>query len=45
MEEYPAYMTQGETLEDLQENRKDIYKDLSSGQIPAVQKVAELQVS
>jgi len=45
LEAYPDYMTQGETLEDLQENLKDMYRDLSSGQIPAVRKFAELQVS
>ena len=34
LEEYPDYMTQGETLEELQENLKDIYKELDSGNIP-----------
>jgi len=33
-EEYPDYMTQGESKEELQENLKDIYKELSSGNIP-----------
>ncbi len=45
LEEYPDYWTQGETIDELQENLKDIYKDLSSGEIPCVRKVAELQVS
>jgi hypothetical protein len=44
-EEYPDYMTQGETPEELQENLKDIYKDLESGNIPCVRKVAELEVA
>ena len=44
LEEYPDYMTQGETLEELQENLKDIYKELESGNIPCVRKVAELEV-
>jgi len=43
LEEYPDYMTQGETLEELKENLKDIYRDLSSGVIPHVRHVAELQ--
>ena len=30
-EEYPDYMTQGESLEDLQEHLKDLYRDLTSG--------------
>ena len=33
-EEFPDYMTQGETLEELQVNLKDIHQDLSSGNIP-----------
>ena len=45
LEEYPDYMTQGETPEELQENLKDIYKELESGNIPCVRKVAELEVA
>lgn len=45
LEEYPDYMTQGETLKELEENLKDIYKELTSGNIPCVRKVAKLQVS
>ena len=45
LEEYPDYMTQGESIEELQENLKDIYKELTSGTIPHVRRVAELQVS
>lgn len=43
--EYPDYMTQGETLEELKENLKDIYEELTSGSIPCVRKIAELEVS
>lgn len=43
--EYPDYMTQGESLEELKENLKDIYNDLTSGVIPCVRKVAELEVA
>jgi hypothetical protein len=43
-EEYPDYMTQGESLEDLQEHLKDLYRDLTSGEIPGVRRVAELPV-
>ncbi len=45
LEDYPDYMTQGETLEELQENLKDLYEDLSGGHIPGVRKVAELQIA
>lgn len=31
IEEYPDYMTQGETIEELKENLKDIYRDLKVG--------------
>ncbi len=45
LEEYPDYMSQGESLEELKENLKDIFNDLSSGEIPCVRRVAELNVS
>ena len=45
LEEYPDYMTQGESIEELEDNLKDIFKELMSGSIPCVRKVAELQVS
>lgn len=45
LEEYPDYRTQGESLEELQENLRDIYADLVSGAIPGVKHVGELQIS
>ena len=45
LEEYPDYMTQGESLQDLQEHLRDLHADLSGGHIPAVRKVAELEVT
>ena len=45
LEEYPDYQTQGETLEDLQENLKDIYQDVTSGIIPNVRHVGNLQIA
>jgi predicted RNase H-like HicB family nuclease len=45
LEEYPDYKTQGESLEELKENLKDIYHELTSGNIPCVRKVAELDVA
>ncbi len=44
LEEYPDYITQGASLKDLQEHLRDLYSDLSDGHIPAVRKVAELEV-
>lgn len=45
IEDYPEYMTQGETLEALKENLRDIFRDLQSGEIPAVRKSGELEVA
>jgi predicted RNase H-like HicB family nuclease len=45
MEDYPDYRTQGESLEELQENLKDIYQDLASGAIPNVKHVGDLQIA
>lgn len=44
LEEYPDYRTQGESLEELQENLKDIYQDVTSGSIPNVKHVGDLQI-
>jgi hypothetical protein len=44
-EEFPDYMTQGASLEELKENLKDIYHELMSGNIPCVRRVAELDVA
>jgi predicted RNase H-like HicB family nuclease len=45
LEEYPDYMTQGENMEELLENLKDIYQELISGAIPSVRHVAELAIA
>ena len=41
-EAYPDYLTQGESLEQLQENLCDLYANLTDGEIPSIRKVAEL---
>ena len=45
LEEYPDYMTQGKSVDELKENLRDIYWDLNSGSIPNVRRVAELDVA
>ena len=45
LQEYPDYWTQGETLEDLEEHLRDLYKDFVSGEIPGIRKVRELVVA
>ncbi|MEN2996925.1 type II toxin-antitoxin system HicB family antitoxin [Acetomicrobium sp. UBA5826] len=34
LEEFPDYWTQGETLEELKENLRDLWRDLASENIP-----------
>lgn len=45
LEEFSDYLTQGVSREDLQDHLRDLYQDLSSGEIPAVRRIAELEVS
>ena len=40
LQDYPDYWTQGETLDDL----RDIYDDVTNGDLPGIRKVAELVV-
>jgi hypothetical protein len=44
-DEYPDYVTQGESVEDLQEHLKDLYRDLTGMEIPGIRRVAELSVA
>ena len=44
LEEFPDYMTQGITLENLKENLADLYIDLTNGTIPSIRRVDELDV-
>lgn len=43
LEEFPDYVTQGKTLKELQVNLKDIFDEVTSGNIPGVRHVAEMQ--
>lgn len=45
LEEYPDYWTQAETIDELEENLKDLYKELTGGKIPCVRKVADLKLT
>ncbi len=44
LEEFPDYRTQGATLDELQANLKDIYEELTGGEIPSVHRTGELAV-
>jgi hypothetical protein len=45
LEEFPDYRTQGETIEELKENLRDLCPDLTGGKIPNVRRVGELLVA
>ena len=43
LDEFPDYLTQGTSLDDLKEHLLDLHRDLSSGLIPCARRHAELQ--
>ena len=45
LQDYPDYMTQGATLEELKEHLKDLYHEIAGGHIPGIRRVDELVVS
>ena len=45
LEEYPDYWTQADSETELRAQLLDLYKDLSSGVIPAARRHAELEVA
>lgn len=45
LDEFPDYKTQGETLEELTDNLRDIYQDLTGGHIPNILHSGELLVA
>jgi hypothetical protein len=45
LDEYPDYMTQGISLDDLKEHLLDLYNDLSSGVVPHVRQHSELELA
>jgi predicted RNase H-like HicB family nuclease len=45
LEEFPDYMTQGESLADLEVHLRDLHDELTSGRIPNVRRRAELAVA
>ena len=44
LEEYPDYMTQGETLDELKENLKSLYEDIQSDEIPSIIRAGEIEI-
>ncbi len=44
LEEFPDYLTQGESFNDLKDHLRDLYLELASGNIPSVRRTAVLDV-
>lgn len=45
LQDFPDYLTQAESLTELRENLEDLYKDITSGEIPGIRRVDELIVA
>jgi predicted RNase H-like HicB family nuclease len=45
LDDFPDYLTQGESFEDLKAHLASLYEDLVSGEIPCVRYRGELEVA
>jgi hypothetical protein len=45
LDEFPDYLTQGISIEDLREHLSDLHRDLTSGAIPHARRHAQLEVA
>ncbi len=45
LQEFPDYWTQGETLEDLIAHLRDLYQDLTSGELPGIRRVGDIAIA
>ena len=45
IDEFPDYLTQGKSLADLKAHLIDLYRDISSGEIPCIRHHAELELA
>ena len=45
LDDYPDYLTQAMSLDELKENLSDIYNELMSGTIPIVRQHGELELA
>jgi len=45
LQEFPDYWTQGETLTDLKDHLRDLHRDVTSGELPGVRRVDQLDVA
>lgn len=44
LQDYPDYWTQGQTLDELRGHLRDLYTDLTRGQVSGIRKVDDLVV-
>ena len=45
LQEFPDYWTQGDTWEDLESHLRDLYADLTSGDLLGIRRVADIAVA
>ena len=45
LDEFPDYLTQGDSFDDLKAHLADLHSDLTSGEIPCVRHHAELELA
>jgi predicted RNase H-like HicB family nuclease len=45
LDEFPDYLTQGESLEDLKEHLQSLFEDLTSGDIPFIKRHGVLEIA
>ena len=45
LELFPDYITQGKSIEELEENLRDLYKDLTNGELPGPVKQGILKIA
>jgi len=45
LNDFPDYLTQGESFDDLKEHLADLYQEFSSGEIPHVRRRAQLELA
>ena len=45
LQEFPGDWTQGDNLEDLNTHLRDLYQDLTSGELPDIRRVGDIAVA
>ena len=45
LQEFPDYWTQGDSLEDLNTHLRDLYQELTSGELPGIRRVGDIAVA